>query len=111
MYIQNISDTMTTEEYLRKKEQEELDKLFDNLKPLEVSEEDIDTNNLLAKEVSKLFDLEANLGICEELYLQGLKSDTKTADEIKSMANVLKATKIQYTKQKNKLDKMIKEMK
>ena len=28
MYIE-VSDTMTTEEYLKKKEQEELDKLFD----------------------------------------------------------------------------------
>lgn len=105
-----VSNTMTPEEYIRKKEQEELDKFFDSIKPVKV-EEVKDCNTILSEEVSKLSDLESTLCILEELYIDALKSNNKTSNEIKEISKELKSIKSQYTKQKNKLDNIIREMK
>ena len=105
-----VSNTMTPEEYIRKKEQEELDKFFDSIKPVK-AEEVKDFNTILSEEVSKLSDLESTLCILEELYIDALKSNNKTSNEIKEISKELKSIKSQYTKQKNKLDNIIREMK
>lgn len=108
-----VGKTMTTEEYLKKKEQEDIDKLFD-----EATKQSKLRNDYIKKEVAKeqkfqellrqLGDVEAELGISIDLYNEGKNSSSKTADEIKAMEQDIKTYKQRHTRILNEVNKYIK---
>lgn len=115
MYIE-VSDTMTTEEYLKKKEQEELDKLFDEAikeaKEKELSKLAIEEKeNYFKSLVVKLSDCEDELSILEEQLSEYIKNPDVMKDKIDSIKRDMKIMKIKYTKTKNEIDRFIREEK
>lgn len=108
-----VGKTMTTEEYLKKKEQEDIDKLFD-----EATKQAKLRNDYIRKEAAKeqkfqellrqLGDVEAELGISIDLYNEGKNSSSKTADEIKAMEQDIKTYKQRHTRILNEVNKYIK---
>lgn len=117
MYVINeISDTMTTEEYLKKKEQDELDRLFDEA----INEAKQKELSQLAKQekeeyfislMTKLSDSEDELGILEDQLSEYIKNPDVMKDKIDSIRREIKVMKIKYTKTKNEIDRFIKEEK
>lgn len=117
MYVINeISDTMTTEEYLKKKEQDELDRLFDEA----INEAKQKELSQLAKQekdeyfislMTKLSDSEDELGILEDQLSEYIKNPDVMKDKIDSIRREIKVMKIKYTKTKNEIDRFIREEK
>lgn len=117
MYIiKEVSETMTTEEYLKKKEQDELDKLFDEA----INEAKQKELSQLAKQekeeyfislITKLSDYEDELAILEEQLSQYIKNPDVMKDKIDSIKRDIKVMKIKYTKTKNEIDRFIREEK
>lgn len=113
MYVINeISDIMTTEEYLKKKEQDELDKLYDEA----ISEAKQKELSQLAKQekeeyfislITKLSDSEDELGILEDQLSEYIKNPDVMKDKIDSIRREIKVMKIKYTKTKNEIDRFI----
>lgn len=118
--ITNMSETMTTEEYIKlieKRKQEDFEKQFDEeLK--QAREKALKKQVERAKEdyfitlVNKIADVESEIGICETILE---KSDTSISNnnyakfdeaEIRKHLTILKRN---LTKAKNELDKIIKE--
>lgn len=117
MYIiKEVSETMTTEEYLKKKEQDELDKLFDEA----INEAKQKELSQLAKQekeeyfmslIIKLSDCEDELAILEEQLSQYIKNPDIMKDKIDNIKRDIKVMKIKYTKTKNEIDRFIREEK
>ena len=117
MYIiKGVSETMTTEEYLKKKEQDELDRLFDEA----ISEAKQKELSQLAKQekeeyfmslIIKLSDCEDELAILEEQLSQYIKNPDIMKDKIDNIKRDIKVMKIKYTKTKNEIDRFIREEK
>lgn len=117
MYIiKEVSETMTTEEYLKKKEQNELDKLFDEA----INEAKQKELSQLAKQekekyfislITKLSDCEDELAILEEQLSQYIKNPDVMKDKIDNIKRDIKVMKIKYTKTKNEIDRFIREEK
>lgn len=117
MYIiKEVSETMTTEEYLKKKEQDELDRLFDEA----VNEAKQKELSQLAKQekeeyfmslIIKLSDCEDELAILEEQLSQYIKNPDVMKDKIDNIKRDIKVMKIKYTKTKNEIDRFIGEEK
>ena len=117
MYIiKEVSETMTTEEYLKKKEQDELDKLFDEA----INEAKQKELSQLAKQekeeyfislITKLSDCEDELAILEEQLSQYIKNPDVMKDKIDNIKRDIKVMKIKYTKTKNEIDRFIREEK
>lgn len=117
MYIiKEVSETMTTEEYLKKKEQDELDRLFDEA----ISEAKQKELSQLAKQekeeyfmslIIKLSDCEDELAILEEQLSQYIKNPDVMKDKIDNIKRDIKVMKIKYTKTKNEIDRFIREEK
>lgn len=117
MYIiKEVSETMTTEEYLKKKEQDELDRLFDEA----INEAKQKELSQLAKQekeeyfislITKLSDCEDELGVLEEQLSQYIKNPDVMKDKIDNIKRDIKVMKIKYTKTKNEIDRFIKEEK
>lgn len=117
MYIiKEVSETMTTEEYLKKKEQDELDRLFDEA----VNEAKQKELSQLAKQekeeyfmslIIKLSDCEDELAILEEQLSQYIKNPDVMKDKIDNIKRDIKVMKIKYTKTKNEIDRFIREEK
>lgn len=117
MYIiKEVSETMTTEEYLKKKEQDELDKLFDEA----INEAKQKELSQLAKQekeeyfmslIIKLSDCEDELAILEEQLSQYIKNPDIMKDKIDNIKRDIKVMKIKYTKTKNEIDRFIGEEK
>lgn len=117
MYIiKEVSETMTTEEYLKKKEQDELDRLFDEA----INEAKQKELSQLAKQekeeyfislITKLSDYEDELAILEEQLSQYIKNPDVMKDKIDSIKRDIKVMKIKYTKTKNEIDRFIREEK
>lgn len=117
MYIiKEVSETMTTEEYLKKKEQDELDRLFDEA----VNEAKQKELSQLAKQekeeyfmslIIKLSDCEDELAILEEQLSQYIKNPDIMKDKIDNIKRDIKVMKIKYTKTKNEIDRFIGEEK
>lgn len=117
MYIiKEVSETMTTEEYLKKKEQDELDRLFDEA----ISEAKQKELSQLAKQekeeyfmslIIKLSDCEDELAILEEQLSQYIKNPDIMKDKIDNIKRDIKVMKIKYTKTKNEIDRFIREEK
>lgn len=104
MNIIEVGPTLDTQEYLRKKEQEELDKFFDNLSQNKVEEPIIDSNKQFAQLVSKLNDIECELNIAIELYVKKSKdinTENKEVNEIKKHITYLKRQQTIVTNQIN----------
>lgn len=117
MYIiKEVSETMTTEEYLKKKEQDELDRLFDEA----INEAKQKELSQLAKQekekyfislITKLSDCEDELAILEEQLSQYIKNPDVMKDKIDNIKRDIKVMKIKYTKTKNEIDRFIREEK
>ena len=117
MYIiKEVSETMTTEEYLKKKEQDELDRLFDEA----INEAKQKELSQLAKQekeeyfislITKLSDCEDELAILEEQLSQYIKNPDVMKDKIDSIKRDIKVMRIKYTKTKNEIDRFIREEK
>ena len=117
MYIiKEVSETMTTEEYLKKKEQDELDRLFDEA----INEAKQKELSQLAKQekeeyfislTTKLSDCEDELAILEEQLSQYIKNPDIMKDKIDNIKRDIKVMKIKYTKTKNEIDRFIREEK
>lgn len=117
MYIiKEVSETMTTEEYLKKKEQDELDRLFDEA----INEAKQKELSQLAKQekeeyfislIAKLSDCEDELAILEEQLSQYIKNPDVMKDKIDNIKRDIKVMKIKYTKTKNEIDRFIREEK
>lgn len=117
MYIiKEVGETMTTEEYLKKKEQDELDRLFDEA----ISEAKQKELSQLAKQekeeyfmslIIKLSDCEDELAILEEQLSQYIKNPDVMKDKIDNIKRDIKVMKIKYTKTKNEIDRFIREEK
>lgn len=117
MYIiKEVSETMTTEEYLKKKEQDELDRLFDEA----ISEAKQKELSQLAKQekeeyfislITKLSDCEDELAVLEEQLSQYIKNPDVMKDKIDNIKRDIKVMKIKYTKTKNEIDRFIREEK
>ena len=117
MYIiKEVSETMTTEEYLKKKEQDELDRLFDEA----INEAKQKELSQLAKQekeeyfrslITKLSDYEDELGVLEEQLSQYIKNPDVMKDKIDNIKRDIKVMKIKYTKTKNEIDRFIREEK
>ena len=117
MYIiKEVSETMTTEEYLKKKEQDELDRLFDEA----INEAKQKELSQLAKQekeeyfislITKLSDCEDELGVLEEQLSQYIKNPDVMKDKIDNIKRDIKVMKIKYTKTKNEIDRFIREEK
>ena len=117
MYIiKEVSETMTTEEYLKKKEQDELDRLFDEA----INEAKQKELSQLAKKekeeyfislITKLSDCEDELAILEEQLSQYIKNPDVMKDKIDNIKRDIKVMKIKYTKTKNEIDRFIREEK
>ena len=117
MYIiKEVSETMTTEEYLKKKEQNELDRLFDEA----INEAKQKELSQLAKQekeeyftslITKLSDCEDELAILEEQLSQYIKNPDVMKDKIDNIKRDIKVMKIKYTKTKNEIDRFIREEK
>lgn len=117
MYIvKEVSETMTTEEYLKKKEQDELDRLFDEA----INEAKQKELSQLAKQekeeyfislITKLSDCEDELAILEEQLSQYIKNPDVMKDKIDNIKRDIKVMKIKYTKTKNEIDRFIRKEK
>lgn len=117
MYIiKEVSETMTTEEYLKNKEQDELDRLFDEA----INEAKQKELSQLAKQekeeyfislITKLSDCEDELGVLEEQLSQYIKNPDVMKDKIDNIKRDIKVMKIKYTKTKNEIDRFIREEK
>ena len=117
MYIiKEVSETMTTEEYLKKKEQDELDRLFDEA----INEAKQKELSQLAKQekeeyfislITKLSDCEDELAILEEQLSQYIKNPDVMKDRIDNIKRDIKIMKMKYTKTKNEIDRFIREEK
>lgn len=114
--IKEVSETMTTEEYLKKKEQDELDRLFDEA----INEAKQKELSQLAKQekeeyfislITKLSDCEDELAILEEQLSQYIKNPDVMKDKIDNIKRDIKVMKIKYTKTKNEIDRFIREEK
>lgn len=104
MNIIEVGPTMDTQEYLRKKEQEELDRFFDNLSQNKVEEPVIDNNKQFAHLVSKLNDIECELDITVKLYVKKSKdinTENKEVNEMKKHITYLKRQQTVITNQIN----------
>lgn len=111
-YVIKIGETMTPEHYLKLQQQKELDQLFDNaikearekeLSELAIKEKEQHFANL----VSKLNDKECELNVCEDLIMQYTRDPNRQNWEVLNLKQTYKALKIQYTKTKNELDRLI----
>lgn len=117
MYIiKEVSETMTTEEYLKKKEQDELDRLFDEAineaKQKELSQlAKQEKENYFKSLVVKLSDCEDELSILEDQLSEYIKNPDVMKDKIDSIKRDMKIMKIRYTKTKNEIDRFIREEK
>lgn len=108
-YIVDMGETMTPEEYLHKKEQQELDRLFDEAikeaRQKELTEQyRKEKERYFANLISKFCDCEDELSICENLISQYTRSESRTAQEISDLKKTYKQLKTKYTKSKNELD-------
>ena len=103
---QNEGLTLSTEEYLKKKEQEEIDKIFDaaiaeaKAKELEAMKEEVE-NKTLAEMVFKLADAEAEVSIQEELLSDAVRKE----EDLSVRKEELKKSKMRFTTCKNKLER------
>ena len=106
--------TMTAQEYLIKKEQEEIDKLFDQAVK-DAREQELlqlaqtQSDNHFAFLVSKLCDYEDELSILEDLHFKATKSTDKTKTDVDKLKQDIKSCKTNYTKVYNEIQKILKE--
>lgn len=111
-YITNMGSTMTTEEFLKLKEQEELDRIFDEAIH-EAHQKDLEEISRREHEeyvislITKLSDLEAELSIVEELHRNSFNKENIPTETINEYKKQLKVLKQKYTKTKNELDRII----
>lgn len=117
--ITEMSETMTTEEYLKlikEREQKELDREFDEelkkikektiLEQIKKSQEEY-----VVTLINKLADIESEINICESILLKydnSINYSKFDEDEIRKQLTTLKRN---HTKVQNELNKIIKEEK
>ena len=117
--ITEMSETMTTEEYLRlikEREQEELDKEFDEelkkikektiLEQIKKSQEEY-----IVTLINKLADIESEINICESILLKTDNSINYSKFDENEIRKQLTTLKRNHTKVQNELNKIIKEEK
>lgn len=117
--ITEMSETMTTEEYLRlikEREQEELDKEFDEelkkikektiLEQIKKSQEEY-----IVTLINKLADIESEINICESILLKTDSSINYSKFDENEIRKQLTTLKRNHTKVQNELNKIIKEEK
>ena len=117
--ITEMSETMTTEEYLRlikEREQEELDKEFDEelkkikertiLEQIKKSQEEY-----VITLINKLADIESEINICESILLKTDSSINYSKFDENEIRKQLTTLKRNHTKVQNELNKIIKEEK
>ena len=117
--ITEMSETMTTEEYLRlikEREQEELDKEFDEelkkikektiLEQIKKSQEEY-----VITLINKLADIESEINICESILLKTDNSINYSKFDENEIRKQLTTLKRNHTKVQNELNKIIKEEK
>lgn len=106
-------ETMTTEQYIQKKQQEALDKEFDEMfekiskikaEEQAKQEHEQEFNNL----VTQLADVEAELDIAENMYKQNVFNVDITAKERVELNKLISTLKTKYTKLKRKIDVFVK---
>ena len=107
-----IEPIMTAKEYINKKEQEELDEIFDKACKEARDKElkrlaEIEYEKTFADMVSKLNDKECELNILEDLYRKSYESSESTTEEKEKLKSDIKNHKIAYTKLKNELNTFI----
>lgn len=107
-----ISKTMSTEEYIQEVKTRSIDNVF-NEAIKEAKQEELQTlqseeyENHIIELITKLSDLESEIGIMSELYLKHLSQTTLTIDEKVAEKKELTNLKRQYTKIKNELDSLL----
>ena len=103
---------MTTKEYLARKEQEDIDVIFDRaikeakekqLKELKEKEHKDYMYNLF----TKLADYEAEVSVMEDIYKTKYESNDVTKEEIDKIKEELKLLKMKLTKVQNDLEREI----
>lgn len=117
--ITEMSETMTTEEYLKlikEREQEELDKEFDEelkkikertiLEQIKKSQEEY-----VITLINKLADIESEINICESILLKTDSSINYSKFDENEIRKQLTTLKRNHTKVQNELNKIIKEEK
>lgn len=117
--ITEMSETMTTEEYLKlikEREQEELDKEFDEelkkikektiLEQIKKSQEEY-----VITLINKLADIESEINICESILLKTDSSINYSKFDEDDIRKQLTTLKRNHTKVQNELNKIIKEEK
>ena len=117
--ITEMSETMTTEEYLKlikEREQEELDKEFDEelkkikektiLEQIKKSQE-----AYIVTLINKLADIESEINICESILLKTDSSINYSKFDENEIRKQLTTLKRNHTKVQNELNKIIKEEK
>ena len=117
--ITEMSETMTTEEYLKlikEREQEELDKEFDEelkkikertiLEQIKKSQEEY-----VITLINKLADIESEINICESILLKTDNSINYSKFDENEIRKQLTTLKRNHTKVQNELNKIIKEEK
>lgn len=106
-------EIMTTEQYIQKKQQEALDKEFDEMfekiskiKAEEQAKQEHkqEFNNL----VTQLADVEAELDIAENMYRQNVFNIDVTTKERVELNKLIATLKTKYTKLKRKIDVFVK---
>lgn len=111
-YIQSISDTMTTDEYFKMKEQIEIDRLFDEAIK-EAQQKDLEEINKKEHEeymldlFTKVGDLEAELSIMEDLLRKSFNKSNVPTETINDYKKQIKILKGKYTKTRNELEREI----
>lgn len=117
--ITEMSETMTTEEYLRltkEREQQELDREFDEelkkikektiLEQIKKSQEEY-----VITLINKLVDIESEINICESILLKTDSSINYSKFDENEIRKQLTTLKRNHTKVQNELNKIIKEEK
>ena len=117
--ITEMSETMTTEEYLRlikEREQQELDREFDEelkkikektiLEQIKKSQEEY-----VITLINKLADIESEINICESILLKTDNSINYSKFDENEIRKQLTTLKRNHTKVQNELNKIIKEEK
>ena len=117
--ITEMSETMTTEEYLRlikEREQQELDREFDEelkkikertiLEQIKKSQEEY-----VITLINKLADIESEINICESILLKTDSSINYSKFDENEIRKQLTTLKRNHTKVQNELNKIIKEEK
>lgn len=109
--MSNTEETMTTEEYIRKQNQIDLDAEFD--KALKASIENKKSEQTIEEYAKKLVDyiikfatVEAELSVWEEMLEEKIKYNKHSKFSFHDINIEIASREVQYNKMKKKLDKL-----